>query len=401
MFRHYHRHPRFRGLATNGSYTSKQIAALYNYPAGATGAGAKVGIISLGGDFSQADCDAYSKLLGLSPSTITAHLVGGAKRISDPGGADVENLLDLQCVGGSAPGAARHIFFAPNTDAGFAGAIQAAVDAGMDVISISWGAPEDEWTTTAIVAMEKAFANARAAGIVVTVAAGDNGSGDGESGSHVDYPSSSVFVVGCGGTTIKTASPLAEVVWNDGTQGGATGGGVSADFALPAFQSAAGVPGGGKKRGVPDVGLNADPESGYLLIVAGAQEVVGGTSGAAPMCAGLVACLVQKLGKRFDFQAAVYALQGSALRDITSGNNGTYVAKSGYDCCTGNGVPDGGKILAALAAAPAPAPPPMPPVPPPPPPLPPAPPAPIPVAATHTITVIGAQSIAVDGKLVA
>lgn len=368
LFRHYHRHPRFRGHATNGSYTAKQVAALYNYPAGATGKGTKVAVISLGGDFSQVDCDTYSKLLGVPASTVVVHLVAGATRVSDPGGADVENMLDLCCVGGSAPGAERHLVIAPNTDAGFAGAVQAAVDLNVDVISISWGAPEDQWSTSAIVAMNTAFANARAKGIVVTVAAGDNGSSDGDaSGSHVDFPASSVYVVGCGGTSIKTASPLSEVVWNDGSAGGATGGGVSADFALPAFQANSGVPGGGKKRGVPDVGLNADPESGYLIIANGQQEVVGGTSGSAPMCAGLVACLLEKLGgMRFDFQAAVYKLQGSALRDITVGNNGIYVARSGYDCCTGNGVPVGDKLLASLIA-PAPQPVPVPPPAPPPP----------------------------------
>lgn len=397
MLRHYHRHPRFRGHATNGSYTSKQIAALYSFPAGATGNGTKVAIISLGGDFSQADCDAYSKLLGVPTSTVTVHLIAGATRSADPGGADVENMLDAQCIGGAAPGTARHVFLAPNTDAGFAAAVQAAVDLDMDAISISWGAPEDEWTTGAIVAMNAAFANARAKGIPIFVAAGDNGSTDGESGNHVDFPASSIYAVGCGGTSIKTASPLSEVVWNDGSAGGATGGGVSADFALPAYQASAGVPGGGKKRGVPDVGLNADPESGYLIIDSGAQDVVGGTSGAAPMCAALYVCIVEKLGKRFDFQAAVYQLQGSALRDITSGNNGTYVAKSGWDACTGNGVPNGEKMAAALAApAPAPAPAPTPAPTPPPPPVP----VPPPAATTRTIVLSSAGPIAVsvDGR---
>lgn len=399
MFRHYHRYPRLRGHATNGSYTSKQVAALYNYPANTTGAGQKVGIISLGGDFSQSDLDAYSKLLGIATTTINVHLIAGATRKADPGGADVENMLDACCVHGAAPGAEVHAFLSPNTDAGFSAAVQSAVDFGVDAISISWGAPEDDWSTTAIGAMNTAFANARAKGITITVAAGDNGSGDGESGSHVDFPASSVYVVGCGGTTIKTASPLSEVVWNDGTAGGATGGGVSVDFALPAFQAKSSVPGGGTKRGVPDVGLNADPDSGYLIIIAGAQEVVGGTSGAAPMCAALAVRLNEALGKRVDLQAAVYAFQGSALRDVTVGNNGIYVARAGYDCCTGCGVPIGDKLVAALApvAAP-PAPTPPPPVPAPPPVVTP-PPAPTP--ATHTITVVGATSISVDGKKVA
>lgn len=400
MFRHYHRHPRFRGRATNGSYTSKQIAALYSFPAGATGKGTKVAIISLGGDFSQADCDAYSKLIGVPTSTITVHTVDGATRTADPGGADVENMLDSQCLGGAAPGAERHVFLAPNTDAGFAAAIQGAVDLNVDAISISWGGPEDDWTSPSIATMNAAFANARAKGIVVFVAAGDNGSGDGESGNHVDFPASSIYVVGCGGTSIVTASPLVENVWNDGTQGGATGGGVSSDFALPAFQASSGVPGGGVKRGVPDVALNADPESGYLLIEGGSQIVVGGTSGAAPICAALYVCLVEKLGKRFDFQAAVYALQGSALRDITTGNNGTYVAKNGYDCCTGNGVPVGQKMLTGLSAPVAPPPPPTPPAPTAPaPPVPPAPPKPAPPSGTqHSVTLVSASPISVQSN---
>lgn len=387
-FRHYHRHPRFRGHASLQSYTSKQVAALYSYPPGG-GAGQKVAIISLGGSFSQADLDTYSKLLGVPATKVVTHLVGGATLVADPGGADVENMLDLCCVHGAAPLAELNFFAAPNTDAGFAAAVQAAVDANVDVISISWGAPEDQWSTPAIVAMDKAFANAQAKGIVVTVASGDNGSSDGEaSGSlHVDYPSSSVHVVGCGGTTIKSASPLTEVVWNDGSQGGATGGGISNDFAIPAFQP----PSLGKRRTVPDVALNADPESGYLIIESGQQQVVGGTSGAAPMMAALVACLNSQLGKRVgNFNVVAYPL-AAAFLDITSGNNGNYIAKLGVDCCTGLGRPIGTKLLAALApvAPPAPTPDPVPvPVP-----------VPTPAPATHTL--VFSLPATLDGKALA
>lgn len=396
MFRHYHRHPRFRGHASLQSYTPKQVASLYSYPTGATGAGQKVGIISLGGDFLQSDLSAFRKLIGVVAASITVHLVAGATRASDPGGADVENALDMCCVSGAAPGAELHAFLAPNTDAGFAAAVQAAVDFGVDAITISWGAPENEWSTSAKAAMNQAFANARAKGIPVFAAAGDNGSGDGESGNHVDFPASSPLVVGCGGTTITSSSPLAEKVWNDGTQGGATGGGVSTDFALPVYQDKTVVPGGGVRRGVPDIALNADPESGYVIVSGGQQEVVGGTSAAAPMAAGLCLCLQEKLGKRLgDFNGAVYPLAGSATRDITTGNNGTYAAKSGYDCCTGTGVPNGQKLLAALQGASAPPAPPPPPTPTP---------APTPSSVTRTVTFTTTDpnaTLSVDGKKVA
>lgn len=390
-FRPYFKHPRIRFHASSASYTPKQLAALYSFPTGATGAGKKAAVIELGGDFSQTDLDSYFKSLGLSVKPVVPHLVAGAKRVSDPNGADGEVMLDLCVIGGMAPGVELHCYFAPNTDAGFLAAIQQAVADKMDVISISWGAPEDEWSTATIAAFNTAFQAADAAGITVTVAAGDNGSADGETGNHVDFPASSPYVTGCGGTTIKTASPLSEVVWNDGSAGGATGGGVSSDFAAPNYQASAATP-SPKLRCVPDIAGNADPESGWLVIVNGQQEVIGGTSAVAPMIAALACCLSEKLGKNVGFlNPLLYSLAGWQ-RDITSGNNGTYVAKSGFDCCTGMGVPVGTKLLAALSpvAAPPPVPPPVVP-----------PPAPTPVPATHTMTVIGASSISVDGKQVA
>lgn len=387
MFRHYHRHPRFRGRASLQSYTPLQVARLYNFPTSA--AGQKLAFISLGGDLVQSDLDALCKLEGIPSPKVTVHTVAGATRASDPGGADVENMLDASCQS-VAVGAEIHMFLAPNTDAGFAAAVQAAVDflpAG-SAISISWGAPENQWSTSAIVAMNNAFKAAQAKGINVFVAAGDNGSGDGESGNHVDFPASSVYVVGCGGTSIRGTAPLVEQVWNDGTQGGATGGGVSADFVQPAFQSGLGLP-SANRRCVPDIALNADPESGYVMFDGGQQTVVGGTSGAAPMAAALCACITAALGKPLgDWNRVVYPLFGQATRDITVGNNGTFIAKSGPDCCTGGGVPDGKKLLAALAApAPQPVPTPAP--------------TPPPVVVSRTLVVSGTNlAVTVDGHAV-
>jgi len=144
-------------------------------------------------------------------------------------------------------------------------------------------------------------------------------------------------------------------VWNETSAGeGASGGGVSVEFPLPSWQADSGVPkspsaqGG---RGVPDVAGNADPMTGYQVLVDGKAQVIGGTSAVAPLWAALIARCNQKLGRPLgDLHAALYALGGKGFRDITSGNNGSYQAGPGWDACTGLGSPQGEALVAALAA---------------------------------------------------
>jgi len=96
-------------------------------------------------------------------------------------------------------------------------------------------------------------------------------------------------------------------------------------------------------RGVPDIAANADPVTGYEVLVDGQRFTIGGTSAVAPLLAGLVAILNQQLGKPIGFwNTALYSeLNTKALRDIAGGNNGTYAAAKGWDACTGVGVPVG------------------------------------------------------------
>jgi kumamolisin len=195
--------------------------------------------------------------------------------------------------------------------------------------------------------------------VTVTVAAGDNGSGDGESDGkpHVDFPASSPFALGCGGTrlTASGAAIVSEVVWNETQAGeGATGGGVSVEFALPEWQQKSAVPkapNGSAGRGVPDVAGNADPLTGYQILVDGQSEVIGGTSAVAPLWAALIARCNQKLGAPLgDVHPALYQIGEQGFRDITQGNNGAYKAAVGWDPCTGLGSPRGEALLSALAA---------------------------------------------------
>jgi kumamolisin len=344
------------------TYTPIQLGALYDFPAATDGSGETLAIIELGGGFRSSDLAQYFNSLGIAkPPTVTAVSVAGGS--NQPGGdADGEVMLDIEVIGALAPAASIVVYFAPNTDQGFYEAIsQAAHDSvhNPSVMSISWGGPEDSWTGPARDAMQTALEDAAALGVTVTVAAGDSGSGDGESDGqpHVDFPASSPYALGCGGTKlIASATAItSEVVWNeDATDEGATGGGVSVVFPLPQWQPAGAVPkapNGSAGRGVPDVAGNADPLTGYRVLVDGEAQVIGGTSAVAPLWAALIARCNQKLGQPLgDVHAALYAIGERAFRDITQGNNGAYKAAGGWDPCTGLGSPNGAALLAALAA---------------------------------------------------
>jgi subtilase family serine protease len=135
-----------------------------------------------------------------------------------------------------------------------------------------------------------------------------------------------------------------------------------------------------------------------MIVIDGQNTVIGGTSAVAPMWAAIAAVLSQALGKNVGLlNPALYALPAGAMHDITSGNNGTYTAKSGWDCCTGLGTPNVTKLLAALVGTPAPTPAPIPPTPTPVPPTP----TPVPTTTTRTIVVKGSGvMLTVDGKTV-
>jgi kumamolisin len=86
--------------------------------------------------------------------------------------------------------------------------------------------------------------------------------------------------------------------------------------------------------------------------VDGTNMVVGGTSAVAPLWAGLVALINQKLQKPVGWlNPLLYgpAAGTGSFRDITSGNIGAYSASAGWDACTGWGSPVGSKLLETLA----------------------------------------------------
>jgi kumamolisin len=367
-------HPRFRvrpphgnvqwhaAAADSASFTPTELASLYGFPSG-TGQGECIAIIELGGGYRTADLQKYFSDLKIASPRVSAVAVdhGRNNATGDPNGPDGEVMLDIEVAGAIAPGASIVVYFAPNTDAGFRDAVSMAAHDAKNkpsVISISWGGPESNWTTQALMALDEAIQAAAAMGITVCVASGDNGSDDGvgDGADHVDFPASSPHALGCGGTRLQAAngSITSETVWNDGANGGAGGGGVSSFFPLPSYQEGLnvtrthGATAPLRMRGVPDICGVADPQTGYDVRVDGNDTIIGGTSAVAPLWAGLIARINAAKASPVGFiNPALYSHPG-ALRDITQGNNGSFAASPGWDACTGLGSPNGQKVADAV-----------------------------------------------------
>ncbi len=362
--------PEVTPRAASVEYEPQDLARLYSFPEAANaGQGQTIAIIELGGGFRQSDLNTY---FGGSSPKVTAVSVDRGRNhpTGNANGPDGEVMLDIEVAGGVAPGANIAVYFAPNTNKGFLDAISAAVHdkaRNPSVISISWGSAEDggAYSQSVLSAFDQVFQAAATMGVTVLAAAGDNGSGDGlTSGDHVDFPASNPYVTACGGTRLTAPDKRtiqSETVWNDGAQGGATGGGVSKVYPAPAYQQGLRATRADNTsvalsgRGVPDIAGDADPVTGYDVLVDGQRFAIGGTSAVAPLMAGLIAILNQSAGKPVGFwNPFIYSALGTgAVRDITSGNNGSYAAAKGWDACTGVGVPVGTAMLGLLTGKPA------------------------------------------------
>ncbi len=158
-----------------------------------------------------------------------------------------------------------------------------------------------------------------------------------------NYPASSPYGIGVGGTSALGSGPT-EIAWYAG------GGGLSPLEPPASFQSATKVLGVAPLllRGVPDVSLDADPESGYDVVVKGTVQTIGGTSASAPAWQGIWARVQGAHGGALGFAGPVlyHTEPATAYHDITLGGNGLYTAGPGYDLVTGLGTPDIAKLVA-------------------------------------------------------
>jgi kumamolisin len=371
------------GSVPSSWYLPSELASRYNFPSG-DGTGQTVGLFEFGGGYFPSDLQQFCSLANIpNPPTVIPVSTDGTPTDAQDG-AEGEVMLDIEVVAGVCPKANIVVYFANWSEQGWITILDAAVNDNTNnpgVISISWGNAEDQdiWTTQAINQVNQSFQDAAMVGMTICVAAGDDGSSDAitDGLAHVDFPSSSPFALAVGGTTIPAkGSPPPDIVWFEGDglradNGGSTGGGVSAVFPLPTWQSAINIPsvnsGAIVGRCVPDVAANADwNASPYLLVVDGQSQPNGGTSAASPLVASLLTLINQSrasAGKgRVGYITPVLyqasAAGGSAAgpagcTDVLSGNNDTatdggYSAGPGYDACSGWGTPNGVQLAQAL-----------------------------------------------------
>lgn len=375
--------------AVKNVYTPTQIADIYHFPKNLGGKNQSIAIIELGGGYYPGDISAYfSEFLKQPTPNIKTVPVGCGRNLpgKDPK-ADMEVQLDIEILGAVAPQADIYVYFAPGAGAAdFLKAVKQAVHSkefNHSIISISWGMSEHLIDPATLEAFEQTFREAAAKGITIIAAAGDYGSCNSpqniDGRAHVDYPASSPYVLGCGGTALMSVNNkiTAQTTWNDGFYGGATGGGVSEVFSTPSYQKAAGLdpqsvnPGEKTGRGVPDVSAAADPKTGYIIRVNQEYKVAGGTSAAAPLWAGLIALINEKLKRRTGFlnpflykthwpdtskntaKNTVTHTVKHTFNSVKQGNNSIlgvpgYSAAQGWNACTGWGSPNGENLLEAL-----------------------------------------------------
>ena len=294
--------------------TPSGISSFYGYP-NVSGTGVTVGILCLGGGYTGSDLSAA----GINPSRVTfVGIDGGTNQYSgNPNSADGENYLDITVLG-SGSGLSLKFFEGPNSDQAFYD-ITAAILADSSCVcgSCSWGGPESSWNGQTMAAWNQLFASATKP---FFTASGDNGVDDDTNSPTVDFPSAGIGpgAIAVGGTFVSGGS---EQVWNNGVGGGQAGGGFSSFSKAPAWQL--GSPQG---RGVPDIALNADPNSGYILIIGGRQVgPFGGTSAAAPMAARGYALLYEAIGNKhlMPLASILYANE-TTFNKIGGGIQGEY-----------------------------------------------------------------------------
>jgi kumamolisin len=378
-----------------------KLAEVYDFPAG-DAKGEVIGILEFGGGFLTHDLDIYCKTVGVPTPTVKPVSVDRSPTNTDDDAAG-EVMLDIEVIAGACPGATQVVYFGSTKfdEKAWIDTLGKAIhdqDNNPYILSISWGSSEDSdvWQEGTIAHVNDAFQEAAMMGITICVAAGDDGSADetddgtspGEldGTAHVDFPSSSPFVLAVGGTDLRLSDGgSTETTWKDGNgrrfippsgtgSGGSTGGGVSSMFPRPTFQSGITIksvnPGAIVGRVVPDVAAHAESDgrsTGYFWVLDGHGGPNGGTSAAAPLWAALIARINAVLqeekgsGKRVGYLTPVLYQTGadgkpigaSACKDIVSGDNisaaiGGYRAGPGYDAVTGWGSPIGSKLLDAL-----------------------------------------------------
>jgi subtilase family serine protease len=350
-------HPDFivlkRGVSPNsagGGFTPSQLRKAYGLATLKNkGKGVTVAIIdACGNPKAQADLNKYDSTFGLPATTIKVVTPQG-QPCSDPQGWGVETDLDVQMVHAMAPAAT--IVLEAAKSASFANLDNAAKDAytkqGATIVSMSFGGGEFSGETGSN--GDGIFSAGNRRGVSFTASSGDSGCG-------AQYPAASPFVTSVGGTSLVTqpdGTYVSESAWNG------SGGGLSQFEARPSYQNGFNS---NSKRGIPDVAMVADPNTGVEMYDSqvGGFLIVGGTSVAAPMWAGVLARVNQKRASSMkNADVELYNVAGNASKyardyhDVKVGSaGGNCIAGTGYDLVTGLGSAAANGLVPDLIAAP-------------------------------------------------
>lgn len=345
------------------AYLPSSIYKAYNY-SGANnrnlmGNGTTIVIIDAFGDpYLSYDLSAFDNLTGLPPIILTEHYLNKTPLQYNKSWA-LETAMDVEWAHASAPGAHIVLVIAQNANSGLEDAVSYAVTNKLgNIMSLSWGAAESALITqigaSGIATLSQVYIQAYHEGISVFAASGDSGSNDGTSTATVNFPASSPFVTGVGGTSLlSNNNGYEEEGWGGSTTAGTfgSGGGYSKIFQTPYWQSAPGF--SGSFRGVPDVAAIADKYTGVLVIYKGNAYQAGGTSLATPIWAGVIARLDQYANHKFGFinpllyQIARTNLYNKSFNTLSKGSNGIYNVTAGWNPVTGLGSPNVGGLLQA------------------------------------------------------
>jgi kumamolisin len=383
-----HPHASGGGLEKLTYVDPRTIAAYYEFPSNATGAGQCIAVLQFGGGYYQSDLETYFRLRGLkTPETALVELLGQCNQPADrqqvlqcaeylgilPSAADsppgnpgamqylstIECTMDLELLGTLAPGARLVTYLAPGTPQGQLTAFSKAIfdqANAPSVINCSWGWPERNNTPSFLLSLDKLFQHAALKGVTICASAGDTGDGTEQYGKPTpQFPASSPHVLACGGSSVS-ADLSRETSWYEtfpGRSGALSGGyGYSQVFPIPSWQKEAGT--GSTNRAYPDVASKADIMDGYDVVVTGLDLPMGGTSAAAPMWAALAALINERLGRPVGLLGpSLYTKPfAQAVRDITLSGGGPCTPAPGWNLCTGLGSPVGTALLAALTPAP-------------------------------------------------
>jgi pseudomonalisin len=334
-------------LQVVNSFGPKDFWNIYRAPAAQTGVGQKLAIITAG-DISQAKADLplFEDHFGLAHVPFNEIHVGPAS--TDTSGA-LEWDLDSQYSTGFAPGVTSLTSYTAtslaNTDI-LPTIAQWVTDNATRQASFSAGECEALALASGFTSgLNPVLRRATAQGQSLFVSSGDTGSqcaavvgvnGVPAGVPGVEFPAASPWAVGVGGTTIYSTTPTGEITWYAG------GGGIGLENA-PVWQRTAGgtFDQGANLRGVPDVALDADPDTGYTCVIGGVVTTnVGGTSAGTPAWQGIWARAQGAHGGHLGYAGPLlYKIQANSFHDIVAGANGLYTAAPGYDLTTGRGTP--------------------------------------------------------------